>query len=111
MLIVAASSLDHRVHELPSEKKSKISRKSFSIPGLSFNSHAKNSRKVLQNLLEDDLAGEENLVIWHDVINNSISAHDSNRYRKLDVEELIPILEKHASRIQALVYQCTRASI
>ena len=58
----------------------------------------------MQNLLEDDLAGEQNLVIWHDVINNSISEHDNNRHRKFKVEELVPILEKYASRIQALVY-------
>ena len=85
-------------------KKSKISRKSFLFRVWALVATPKNSRKVLQNLLEDDLAGEENLIIWHDVINNSISAHESNRYRKLEVEELVPILEKYASRIQALVY-------
>ena len=89
VFILAASSVDHALETLPSEKRNQYEEKIFSIPGLSLNPKTKNPRKIVQNLLSKDLKEKNDVVIWHDVLNNSISRHDSNNYQALTVSQLI----------------------
>ena len=58
----------------------------------------------MQNLLSKDLAGKNDIVIWHDVLNNSISRHDSNNFCSLSVRELIEVLKGFQEKLCALVY-------
>ena len=73
--------------------------------GLSFNTSSNYRFKVLQNLLRrGPLARKQNIVIWHDVISNSLSKHQSNNYTSLSPEELIQLLFEFRNRIRAIVY-------
>ena len=104
VFILAASSLHHALETLTPDKKEPIQSKIFSIPGLSLNKNTKNPKKIVQNLLISDQKDKENIVIWHDVLNNSISRHDSNNFRSLTVPELIEVLKSLQHRLSALVY-------
>ena len=104
VFIFAASSLHHALETLTPDKKEPIQSKIFSIPGLSLNKNTKNPKKIVQNLLVNDHKDKENIVIWHDVLNNSISRHDSNNFRSLTVPELIEVLKSLQHRLSALVY-------
>ena len=73
VFIIAASSLHHALDTLPPEKRLPHKEKILTIPGLSLNNHAKNPQKVVQNLLQKDFAEKPEIVIWHDVLNNSLS--------------------------------------
>ena len=105
--ILAASSLYHAIQTINPEGQKALNEKVYSIPGLSLNIHAKNLRKIVQNLIEQDFKDEKELIIWHDVINNSICKHKSNFYRALSVIDLVNVLKSYQDRIRALVY-CQR---
>ena len=104
---LAASSLHHAIETVNSEQQKAINEKVYSIPGLSLNINAKNPQKIVQNLIEKDFKDEKELIIWHDVINNSICKHKSNFYRALSVIDLVNVLKSYQHRIRALVY-CQR---
>ena len=104
VFIVAASSLHHTLETLTPERKEQFKEKTYNIPGLSLNPHTKNPRKIVQNLLSKDLKDKTNIVIWHDVLNNSISRHHSNNFCALSVSELIEILKNIQKKLSALVY-------
>ena len=107
VFILGASSLHHALENLhPDQKKGKIE-KIYTIPGLSLNVHAKNPKKVVQKLLATELKDKKEVVIWHDVLNNSISRHKSNGFRPLSVPELLEVLKSLENRLRALVY-CQR---
>ena len=99
--VIGASSLDN---VKGSAIKGQLIRKIFSIRGLSFNHNAFNKGKVLQLLLQGGALKHANdIVIWHDVINNSVTEHRSNS-KALSTSELIGILEQFKSRITAIIY-------
>ena len=113
VFIVAASSLHHALDTIPSEKRFAYKEKIFTkpgtfrftkFPGLSLNCHAKNPQKIVQNLLRQDFAEKTEIVIWHDVLNNSLSKHKSNNFRALSVSELLEILKSLENKLRALVY-------
>ena len=92
---------------LTPEKKEQYKEKIFSIPGLSLNKNTKNPRKIVQSLLSKDLKVKNTIVIWHDVLNNSISRHESNNFQALTVPQLIDVLKGLQNKLSALVY-CQR---
>ena len=49
----------------------------------------KNPEKNVQNTLSIDLKDKKDVVIWHDVLNKSISKHGSNNVRALSVSDFI----------------------
>ena len=79
----------------------------FSIPGLSLNPNTKNPKKIVQNLLSKDLKDKKDIVICYDVLNNSISKHDSKNCRSLTVLDLVETLKNLQDKLCALVY-CQR---
>ena len=83
-------------------------RSCFSVPGLSFNDKAINRQKILQNLLtRGSLSKVNNIILWNDVINNSISPHRSNNYQPSSIDQLTESLLLFKDRIKAIVY-CRR---
>ena len=107
VFILAASSLHHALETLTPEEKEQFKEKIYTVPGLSLNKNTKNPKKIVQNLLLGDLKDKNNIVIWHDVLNNSISRHDSNNFRALSVADLIETLNLLQDKLCALVY-CQR---
>ena len=108
VVIIGASSLCRTLDSIPYKTKKLFVRSCFSVPGLSFNDKAINRHKILQNLLtRGSLRKVNNIIIWHDVINNSISPHRSNNYQPNSIDQLIENLLLFKDRIKAIVY-CRR---
>ena len=76
------------------------------MTGLSFKPNAVNKLKILQNHLtrRNVLAKKQKIIIWHDVINRTISKHWSNSNTFCSTEELKEILRTFSDRIGALIY-------
>ena len=78
----------------------------MAIPGLYLNPNTLNPQKNLASLLcRAPLAEKRQVVVWHDIINNSINSHRTNNYRACTAEELTEILncilsEKRYARYQ-----------
>ena len=47
---------------------------------------------------------EKNFIIWHNVINSSLSKHRSNNDNPLTPESLIKILKEYKNKISAIIY-------
>ena len=108
VVIIGAGSLCRTLDSIPYKTKKLFVRSCFSVPGLSFNDKAINRHKILQNLLtRGSLSKVNNIIIWHDVINNSISPHRSNNYQPSSIDQLIENLLLFKDRIKAIVY-CRR---
>ena len=104
VFFVAASSVDHALDTLNPETRKNYNEKIYSVPGLSPKPNTKNPRKIVQNLLSKDLSEKTDIVIWHNVLNNSISKHESNNFRPLTVSQLLDILKTFENKLKALVY-------
>ena len=105
--IVAASSLFHSINSLNTGEKKQYESLVTAIPGLSLNNNLLNQGKNLRRLLEDSPLKEKKVVVWHDVVNNTISSHRTNNYRPAGVEELTNYLKTKKQQILAIVY-CRR---
>ena len=105
--IVAASSLYHSLKHLSNPEKEQFLPKVLAIPGLSLNPNTTNPQKNLASLLCRAFLTENcQVVVWHDIINNSITSERTNNYRACTAEELTETL-KTLTNISAIVY-CQR---
>ena len=106
VFIIAASSLHHSVNTLPLTLQKRLDDTFEAVPGLSFNLNANNRQKTVQYLLSNSAKCmiEKNFIIWHDVINNSLSKHRSNNDNPLTPESLIKLLEEYKNKISAIIY-------
>ena len=107
VFILAASSLHHVIKTLPQALKDHHKNRNYALPGLSVNPNALKVRKTAQFQLSHFFRDEKRLVIWHDVVNNSLSLHRSNNNKPLTPSQLIVVLEKYQESIEAIVY-CPR---
>ena len=106
VFIIAVSSLHHSVNTLPLTLQKRLDDTFKAVPGLSFNLNANNRQKTVQNLLSNSpkCMIEKNFIIWHDVINNSLSKHRSNNDNPLTPESLVKILEEYKNKISAIIF-------
>ena len=104
VFILAASSLHHAIKTLPQALQDHYKKGIYALPGLSFNPNALKVRKTAQFQLSHFFRDKKRLVIWHDVVNNSLSRHRSKHNKP---SQLIEVLEKYQERIEAIVY-CPR---
>ena len=107
VFILAASSLDHAIKAAPQVTQNCYKRNVYAIPGLIFNPNALKVRKTAQFQLSHFFHDKKRLVIWHDVVNNSLSRHRSNNNKPLTPSQLISVLESYQERIEPIVY-CPR---
>ena len=107
VFILAASSLHHAIKTLPQALQDHYKKGIYALPGLSFNPNALKVRKTAPFQLSHFFRDKKRLVIWHDVVNNSLSRHRSNNNKPLTPSQLIEVLEKYQERIEAIVY-CPR---
>ena len=105
--LVAASFLFHSINNLKKCDKKQNESLVKAIPGLSLNNNLLNQGKNLRRLLEDSPLKEKKVVVWHDVVNNTISSHRTNNYLPAGVEELTNFLKSKKQQILAIVY-CRR---
>ena len=107
VFILAASSLHHATKTLPEALQDHYKKKIYALPCLSFNPNGLKVRKTAQFELNHFFRDKKRLVIWHDVVNNSISRHRNNNNKPLTPSQLIAVLEEYQERIEAIVY-CRR---
>ena len=106
VFIIAASFLPHSVNTLPLTLQKRLYDTFKAVPGLSFNLNANNRRKTVQYILSNSpkCMIEKNFIIWHNVINTSLSKHRSNNDNPLTPESLIKILKEYENKISAIIY-------
>ena len=102
--ISAASSVHPAIDVLNLEQQSKYKDKVYAIPGLSPNPYAKNPRKIVQNLVSEDLKVKIEIVAWHDVLNNSICKRKSKNDRPLSVPDLTNVLKTLQNKLSTFVH-------
>ena len=110
VFILAASSLSHALKKLPVKQQKRLEQYFFALPGASANPRATNKRKTLQHFLNPQTGyyrARTDIVVWHDLINNSLSKHPNNNNQPLDKTELIAELLKYKHNIRAIIY-CQR---
>ena len=95
VFILAASSLHQAIKTLPPALQDNIKKRIYALPGLSFNPNAVKVQKNAQLQLSLFFHDKKRIVIWHDVVNNSLSRDRSNNNKPLTPSQLIPVLEKY----------------
>ena len=81
----------------------------MAIPGLSLNQNTTNPQKKLASLLcKAPLAEKLQVMVWNDIINNSINSHRTNKYRACTAEEVTEILMTLTGISAILYFQYTR---
>ena len=105
---LAASLIHQAVKSVQYSQKKGLLTKITTAPGIFFNRNTKNRLKNAQNLLvKGRLSTKTNIVVWHDLINNSIPSYKSNNYRPSSVQKLTNYLTTNINKFEALVY-CQR---
>ena len=105
VFILGASNIDRTLRNLDVNTRRRLRLDVLGVPSLSFNGNNSKPETTVQYQINNLPVGRrEDIVIWHDVINNSLSAHKSNGNRPLTVQQLLNeiILIRH--RIVAIVY-------
>ena len=74
-MIVAASSLYRSVKGLELEERRETQQKVYAVPGLSLNPNTLNRGSILLVLLEQQPVASKQVILWHDVLNNTLSSH------------------------------------
>ena len=110
VFILGASSLHHALGSLSKKAQKRLASRVFTIPGLSCNPNAVNKRKTVQYLLKNCFKSKRDLIVWHDVVNNSLSEHRSNGNNPLTAQQLQNVLTTFRDRIKAVVY-CKRQGV
>ena len=98
--VIGASSLDRALKFVNPDLKNFAT----TLPGLSFGN--RNLCKNFEFLLRGKLGKKNQIVIWHDVLNNSVTPHSSNNGQPLTTGGLITRL-KSLKNLAAVVY-CSR---
>lgn len=108
VFIIGASSLKAGIESTSGNQRKELSRISFFAKGLSLNPNCITPILNLGFLLRrGNLKSKANIVLWHDVISNTITKHRLNNNRAETVDSLIATIRKFRHRIAAIVY-CQR---
>ena len=102
--ILAPISLHHSIKIAPPVTQNCYKQNRYALPGLGFNPNAVKVQKTAQFQLSQFYHDKKRLVIWHDVVNNSMSLHRSISKMPLTPSELIIELENYQNRIAVIVY-------
>ena len=95
VFILAASSLHHANKTLPQALQDHYKKGIYALPGLSFNPNALKVQKTAHFQLSHFFRDKKRLVIWHDVVNNSLSRNSSNNNKPLTSLQHIAVLEDY----------------
>ena len=108
VFIIGASSLKAGIESTSGNQRKELSRISFFAKGLSLNPNSISPILNLGFLLRrGKLKLKTNIVLWHDVISNTITKHRLNNNRGETVDSLIATLRNFSHRISTSVY-CQR---
>ena len=91
VLVVAASSLSHSLDTLDEHTRNSVTGVVHAFPGL--NLDPKQNNCVLDFLNCEPLKDRQ-VILWHDLINNSITSHPKKNNTPLTVDELVSTLQQ-----------------
>ena len=106
-MIAAASSLYQSLKDLEQEERRETQQKIYAVLGLSLNPNTLNRGKDLRVLLDLQPLASKQIIIWHDVLNNSISSHRTINYTPCTLDELLAYLQSKRRQNSGIVY-CRR---
>ena len=105
MYVKGASGLAGLFRKFSCAEKRRYGPKIVALGGLSFNPKANNRLKILQDLLrQGPQQGKKDIVIWHGVISNNVSAPSTNNFQACSAEDRLPILSEFKDLIAAIVH-------
>ena len=107
VLVLGASSLHRALKTLPYKKRKNLLIRTRSISGLSFNPNNSNNTKLQWLRRHGCLRNERQIIIWHDIINNSLTTHRKNSNTKCSPEQLVNIVREFEPQIVGILY-CRR---
>ena len=113
VFILGASSLSHALDKLSDKHREILQRYGHSylaIPGLSINPYANRPEKQAHyylNPVNGIYRNRSDIVLWHDLINNSLTRRPRTNDRVLSKSELVTEIKKFKNNINCLVY-CQR---
>ena len=107
VVIIGASSLHLALEDWTSKGgNEELQEDVINYKGVTFHPNSK-ANKIVRNILRDEINRYESVIIWHDVINNSISEHPINPRTLLTANQLVseikPLINSHP-RIEGIVY-------
>ena len=101
--VVAASSLFHSLNTLRPAEKAELDELVYAESRLSLNPHTVRKRQNLQTLLEEHPLVDKEIILWHDVLNNSLSKHRTNANTLYPLDDLISYLQSKRHRFKAIL--------
>ena len=107
VLLVGASCFDNAYRNLSYTTRKRLKKDIIASRGLSLNPKSISPLKILQNLLKKGFLESKKIIIWHDVVSNSISKHRSNTDNPCEIDKLLEILTGLKRNIEAILY-CRR---
>ena len=107
VLLVGASCLDNAYRNLSYTTRKRLKKDIIAIRGLSLNPKSISPLKILQKLLKKGFLESKKIIIWHDVVSNSISKLRSNRDNPCEIDKLLEILTGFEQHMEAILY-CRR---
>ena len=104
IFFLGANSRFYAIQAQSRKLREKLQRSFLAIKGLSLNYFAKNQKKTVQNILHNNpqLAFRYDIVLWHELIKNSISKHISNNFQGLTALQLNRLLNIFTERAQTI---------
>ena len=107
VLLVGASCFDNAYSNLSYTSRKQLKKDIIAIRGLSFNPKSIDPLKVLQNVLKKGFLESKKVLIWHDVVSNTISYHRSKRDDPCEIDKLLKILTGLKMNVEAIL-NCRR---
>ena len=104
--IIAASSLYNSIGELQIKLRKQLRELVHAGPGFSLNPESVNKSKDVYNYLKSEELRDTRTILWHDLINNTITPHKSNNYQPQSVNQLVASL-RSLTNLCGIVY-CQR---
>ena len=86
--IFAAKSLFNSIEEIQISLRKQLRELIPAGPGYSLNPESLNKSKDVYNYLKSEELKNTRIVMWHDLINNTITTHESNDYQSQSVNQL-----------------------
>ena len=101
--IIVASSLYNSIEELKIKLRKQLRELVHTGPDFSLNPESVKKSKVVYNYLKSKELRNTRIILWHDLINNTITPHKSNNYQPQSVNQLVASL-RSLTNLCGIVY-------
>ena len=105
VIVIGASSLHHSLERWTNIKK-RLSRQAITKPGYNLHRGAQDKSKIIQYQLRL-IPKNEQLIIWHDLIYNSVASTRKDPRKPLTPEQLVNEIKNIKHKVVGIVY-CVR---